>query len=68
MILNLLRESVQQGVEDVGSKWLQGGFGESLTLKVRKILGVRVVPSRPCILASWGMHMKQGSLKASVPV
>lgn len=47
MILNSLRENAQQGVEEVGSKWLHGSFRESLALKVRKILAVSVVPSRP---------------------
>lgn len=33
MHLNSLRESAQQGVEEVSSKWLHGGLGESLSEK-----------------------------------
>ena len=47
MIPNSFRESAQQGMQEVGSKWLHGGVGKSLTLKTRRSLAVRVVPSRP---------------------
>lgn len=74
MFLNPLRENTQQSMEDLSPRWLHGGFGESLILKVKKNLGGQN-GSQPAVAygapgaheLSLGMCMKQGGLEESVP-